>query len=64
MQRLPHIWPLTFSFGRALVDPALAAWRGAPEGWAAGQRALARQVSMNVAALDGRYTPELELDPA
>ncbi len=29
-----------------------------------GQRALARRVSMNVAALDGRYTPELELDPA
>jgi fructose-bisphosphate aldolase class I len=64
IQRLPHIWPLTFSFGRALVEPALAAWRGEPEGWAAGQRALARRVSMNVAALDGRYTPELELDPA
>ena len=64
MQRLPHIWPLTFSFGRALVDPALAAWRGEPARWAAGQRALARRVSMNVAALDGRYTPELELDPA
>jgi fructose-bisphosphate aldolase, class I len=64
MQRLPHLWPLTFSFGRALVDPALAAWRGEPAQWEAGQRALARRVSMNVAALDGRYTPELELDPA
>jgi fructose-bisphosphate aldolase class I len=64
IQRQPHIWPLTFSFGRALVDPALAAWRGEPARWAAGQRALARRVSMNVAALDGRYTPELELDPA
>jgi fructose-bisphosphate aldolase class I len=29
MQRLAHIWPLTFSFGRALVDPALAAARRA-----------------------------------
>jgi fructose-bisphosphate aldolase class I len=64
MQRLPHIWPLTFSFGCALADPALAAWRGDPARWAAGQRALARRVAMNVAALDGRYTPELELDPA
>jgi fructose-bisphosphate aldolase class I len=64
IQRVPHIWPLTFSFGRALVDPALAAWRGEPQRWAAGQRALTRRVSMNVAALDGRYTPELELDPA
>ena len=26
------------------------------------QRALAHRVAMNVAALDGRYTPELELD--
>jgi fructose-bisphosphate aldolase, class I len=64
IQRLPHIWPLTFSFGRALVDPALAAWRGEHARWAAGQRALTRRVSMNVAALAGRYTPELELDPA
>jgi fructose-bisphosphate aldolase class I len=64
IQRQPHIWPLTFSFGRALVDPALAAWRGQAAQWAAGQRALAHRVGMNVAALHGRYSPELELDPA
>jgi hypothetical protein len=46
------------------VDPALAAWHGEPAQWVAGQRALARRVSMNVAALAGHYTPELELDPA
>jgi fructose-bisphosphate aldolase, class I len=51
-------WPLTFSFGRALTGPALAAWRGrqAP----AGQRALANRVACNVAALLGSYTPALE----
>jgi fructose-bisphosphate aldolase, class I len=66
MQHLPHLWPLTFSFGRALVGPALAAWRGAPDRWQAGQRALARRVAMNAAALAGRYRPELapDLDPA
>lgn len=64
MQPLPHIWPLTFSFGRALADPALAAWRGEPGRWPAAQRALARRISMNVAALAGRYTPEREFDPA
>ena len=63
LQRVPSLWPLTFSFGRALVDPALAAWRGEPGNWAAGQQALARRVAMNVAALAGRYSPELELDP-
>jgi fructose-bisphosphate aldolase, class I len=63
LQCHPHVWPLTFSFGRALVDPALAAWHGDPACWEAGQRALAHRVDMNAAALAGRYTPELELDP-
>jgi fructose-bisphosphate aldolase, class I len=64
MQHIPHLWPLTFSFGRALTDPALAAWGGEPGQWEAGQRALAHRVAMNTAALWGDYTPELELDPA
>jgi fructose-bisphosphate aldolase, class I len=64
MQHIPHLWPLTFSFGGALTAPALAAWRGEPGRWEAGQRALARRVAMNSAALAGRYSPELELDPA
>lgn len=33
-------WPLTFCFGRALLDPALAAWRGDPTRIQHGQRAL------------------------
>jgi fructose-bisphosphate aldolase class I len=64
MQHIPHLWPLTFSFGRTLADPALAAWRGEPGRSEAGQRALARRVAMSTAALSGRYRPELELDPA
>jgi len=62
MQRLPTIWPLTFCLGRALAGPALAAWRGDPGRWAAGQRALAHRVAMNVAALAGRYHSGLDLD--
>jgi fructose-bisphosphate aldolase, class I len=64
MQDIPHLWPLTFSFGRALTDPALAAWRGEPSLREVGQWALAHRVAMNTAALWGDYTPELELDPA
>jgi fructose-bisphosphate aldolase class I len=64
MQHIPHLWPLTFSFGRALTGPALEAWRGDPCLWEAGQRALAHRVAMNTAALSGRYSPELELDLA
>jgi fructose-bisphosphate aldolase, class I len=46
-------WPMTFSFGRALVDPALSAWRGDPHRVAHGQRALAERVVANAAALRG-----------
>lgn len=53
-------WPLTFSFGRALVDPALAAWQGRPERLRAGQAALAHRVRCNSAALAGAYRPALE----
>ncbi|MBO0849644.1 MAG: fructose-bisphosphate aldolase, partial [Pseudonocardia sp.] len=54
MQHLPTPWPLTFSFGRALVDPALAAWRGDSAMVAAGQTALAERVAANAAAVRER----------
>jgi fructose-bisphosphate aldolase, class I len=60
IRRLGAPWPVTFSFGRALADPALAAWHGDPACVAAGQRALANRVACNVAALQGSYTPALE----
>ncbi len=60
IRRLGTPWPVTFSFGRALADPALAAWHGDPACSAAGQRALANRVACNVAALQGSYTPVLE----
>jgi fructose-bisphosphate aldolase class I len=62
MQGALQLWPLTFAFGRGLVDPALAAWQGEPDRWAAGQRALARRVALNVAAVQGQYHPYLEAD--
>jgi fructose-bisphosphate aldolase, class I len=59
IRRLGAPWPVTFSFGRALVDPALAAWHGDPACVTAGQRALANRIACNVAALAGSYTPAL-----
>lgn len=49
----PAPWPLTFSFGRALVDQALADWAGRPDGVAAGQSALAERVRATSAVLGG-----------
>ena len=60
LRRLSPPWPVTFSFGRALAGPALAAWHGDPACVATGQRALANRVACNVAALQGSYTPALE----
>ena len=50
-------WPLTFSFGRALAEPALYAWRGQAARVCHGQRALANRVACNLAALRGGYRP-------
>jgi len=56
----PHPWKLSFSYGRALQDPALEAWHGLDENLAAGQRALARRASCNGAASVGEYADEME----
>ena len=50
----------TFSFGRALVDPALTAWQGRPERVSAGQDALTHRVRCNRAALTGDYDDAME----
>jgi fructose-bisphosphate aldolase, class I len=51
MQKYDTPWPLTFSFGRALVDPALKAWHGDPARVSAGQQALTDRVNPNSSAL-------------
>jgi fructose-bisphosphate aldolase class 1 len=38
----PKPWKISFSYGRALQDPALEAWQGRDENLAAGQTALYR----------------------
>jgi fructose-bisphosphate aldolase class I len=46
----PLPWELSFSFGRALVDAALKAWRGNASQSPAGQQALAGRASANAMA--------------
>jgi len=57
-------WPLVFSFGRALQQPALQIWEGQEANVAAAQRALIHRAVLNGAALDGEYTPLMEHEPA
>jgi fructose-bisphosphate aldolase class I len=56
----PKPWKISFSYGRALQDPALEAWHGRDENLAAGQQALYRRARSNGAASLGKYTDEME----
>jgi fructose-bisphosphate aldolase class I len=56
----PKPWKISFSFGRALQDPALEAWHGKDVNLAAGQRALYLRANSNGAASLGKYSDEME----
>ncbi|HEX5262116.1 MAG TPA: class I fructose-bisphosphate aldolase, partial [Phenylobacterium sp.] len=56
----PKPWAVTFSYGRALQDPAMEAWRGRHENLAAGAKALGQRARCNSAASLGTYSDELE----
>jgi fructose-bisphosphate aldolase class I len=53
-------WKISFSFGRALQAPALAAWNGKSENITLAQRALHHRARCNSLALQGKYTKEIE----
>lgn len=55
-------WELSFSYGRALQEPALEAWQGKTENAAATQQALFQRAFLNGAARIGEYTPAMETE--
>jgi fructose-bisphosphate aldolase class I len=59
--RLP--WPLTFSFSRAIQQPALDLWRGDERLAADAQRVLCHRAACNRAARRGEYVPAMEQTP-
>jgi fructose-bisphosphate aldolase class I len=56
-------WPLSFSYGRALQQPALKAWKGAAANVAVAQAALLHRSRMNSLACLGRYSADAEKQP-
>jgi len=48
-------WPLSFSYGRALQEPPLKAWKGQAANLGAAQQALIKRARLNGAASTGRY---------
>ena len=53
-------WALTFSFSRAVQQPALETWAGKDENVASAQKALYHRAKCNSAARRGDYTPDME----
>ena len=56
----PQPWPLSFSYGRALQEPALRAWQGHAANAPASQHALLERARLNSAACQGRYSVAME----
>lgn len=53
-------WALTFSYARAVQQPAMDYWKGKDENVAVAQQLLYKRASINNAARRGEYTAELE----
>jgi fructose-bisphosphate aldolase class I len=62
MKGLP--WPLTFSYSRALQNPALKTWRGQGANVAAAQKAFHHRAQMNSLASTGQWKADLEKQAA
>jgi fructose-bisphosphate aldolase class I len=57
-----HPWQLSFSYGRALQAPVLAAWKGQESNAAAAQQALIHRCHLNGKARDGKYERSMETE--
>jgi len=53
-------WELSFSYGRALQEPALKAWAGRADNAQAAQAALLKRARLNGAARAGKYSQDME----
>lgn len=55
-----HPWQVSFSYGRALQAPVLAAWKGLEENLAAAQKTFFKRCQLNGLARDGKYVRAME----
>ncbi|MFZ3175701.1 MAG: class I fructose-bisphosphate aldolase [Thiobacillus sp.] len=56
----PQPWEVSFSYGRALQAPVLAAWQGQEDNVAAAQTALMNRCHLNGLARAGKYSRSME----
>ncbi len=60
----PHPWEVSFSYARALQDPALKAWKGEPGNVTAAQKIFYHRAKCNSAARSGKYSKQMEAQAA
>ena len=60
----PHPWEVSFSYARALQDPALKAWKGEAANILAAQKIFYHRAKCNSAARSGSYTKQMEAQAA
>ena len=53
-------WYISFSYARALQDPALKAWQGKEENVPIAQKAFLKRAKLNSLATMGKYTEDME----
>ena len=56
----PQPWRLSFSYGRALQEPAMRVWKGSADNARACQDALLERARLNSAACQARYSAAME----
>ena len=60
INRIGGPWPLSFSYGRALQQSALEAWRGDPANVEDAQEAFGHRARMNALAVAGDWSADME----
>ncbi|PSO81898.1 MAG: fructose-bisphosphate aldolase class I [Cyanobacteria bacterium QS_4_48_99] len=57
-------WPVTFSYARAIQQPALENWKGQESNAGEAQKLLHHRAKMNSVASQGQYSSDKEKEPA
>jgi len=60
----PHPWEVSFSYARALQDPALKAWKGQAANVSVAQKIFYHRAKCNSAARSGKYNKQMEAQAA
>jgi fructose-bisphosphate aldolase class I len=55
-----HPWQISFSYGRALQEPAMKTWKGSASNIAAAQKQFHHRAKCNGAARYGKYSDQIE----